>query len=184
MSEEEQRAAGHAGAAGEGTGQGAGPTADGSGGTGGKPGAPGTSGVSGASGAREGAGRGGAQGAEPSWGAHNPPPGAAKGQPLRRSRTHKIAGGVCGGMGRYFDLDPVIFRVPLVVLSVVGGLGLVSYGFAWLLIPAEGRARTRGGGCCPDGSRAAPSRPSCSPWSAAGCSWPRWATAACPTPCC
>ncbi|KPC92025.1 hypothetical protein ADL27_28030 [Streptomyces sp. NRRL F-6602] len=147
MSEEEQRAAGHAGAAGEGTGQGAGPAADGSGGTGGKPGAPGTSGVSGASGAsgaREGAGQGSAQGAEPSWGAHNPPPGAAKGQPLRRSRTHKIAGGVCGGMGRYFDLDPVIFRVPLVVLSVVGGLGLVSYGFAWLLIPAEGESQNEG----------------------------------------
>ncbi|GAA2075257.1 PspC domain-containing protein [Streptomyces albiaxialis] len=57
---------------------------------------------------------------------------------LSRSRQHKVAGGVCGGLGRYFDLDPVIFRVPLVVLSVVGGLGLVFYGFAWLFIPAEG----------------------------------------------
>lgn len=67
-------------------------------------------------------------------------PGATgAGKPrIRRSRKHKVAGGVCGGMGRYFDLDPVIFRVPLVVLSVVGGLGLVFYGFAWLLIPADG----------------------------------------------
>ncbi|WP_314171675.1 PspC domain-containing protein [Streptomyces winkii] len=66
-------------------------------------------------------------------------PGAA--QPARRltrSRRPKTVAGVCSGLGRYFDLDPVIFRVPLVVLSVVGGLGLVFYGAAWLLIPAEG----------------------------------------------
>ncbi|WP_326688495.1 PspC domain-containing protein [Streptomyces sp. NBC_01795] len=63
---------------------------------------------------------------------------------LSRSRSHKVAGGVCGGLGRYFDLDPVIFRVPLVVLSVVGGLGLVFYGFAWLLIPAEGEKENEG----------------------------------------
>lgn len=55
-----------------------------------------------------------------------------------RSRRHKVVGGVCGGLGRYFDLDPVVFRVPLAVLSLIGGLGLVFYGFAWLLLPAEG----------------------------------------------
>ncbi|WP_443070559.1 PspC domain-containing protein [Streptomyces sp. NHF165] len=66
------------------------------------------------------------------------------GRKLRRSRSHKVAGGVCGGLGRYFDLDPVIFRVPLAVLSVVGGLGLVFYGFAWLLIPAEGETENEG----------------------------------------
>ncbi|QPP06939.1 PspC domain-containing protein [Streptomyces bathyalis] len=56
---------------------------------------------------------------------------------LTRSRRPKAVAGVCSGLGRYFDLDPVIFRVPLVVLSVIGGLGLVFYGAAWLLIPAE-----------------------------------------------
>ena len=65
---------------------------------------------------------------------------ATEGRPARRltrSRRPKVVGGVCVGLGRYFDLDPVVFRVPLVILSVVGGLGLVFYGFAWLLIPAE-----------------------------------------------
>ncbi|MFE1174712.1 PspC domain-containing protein [Streptomyces sp. NPDC058773] len=57
--------------------------------------------------------------------------------PLRRSRRHKVVGGVCGGLGRQWDLDPVIFRVVLAVLSV-GGLGLIVYGFAWLLIPLDG----------------------------------------------
>lgn len=45
---------------------------------------------------------------------------------------------MCGGLGRYCNVDPVIFRIVLGVLSVTGGLGLIFYGFAWLLIPLEG----------------------------------------------
>ncbi|AYG80985.1 hypothetical protein DWB77_03123 [Streptomyces hundungensis] len=56
---------------------------------------------------------------------------------LRRSARNKVIGGVCGGLGRYCDVDPVIFRITLGVLSVTGGLGLVFYGFAWLLLPLE-----------------------------------------------
>ncbi|MDK0521626.1 PspC domain-containing protein [Streptomyces sp. ML-6] len=57
---------------------------------------------------------------------------------LRRSPRHKVVAGVCGGLGRYCDVDPVIFRIVLGVLSVTGGIGLIFYGFAWLLIPADG----------------------------------------------
>ncbi|MFE6779108.1 PspC domain-containing protein [Streptomyces sp. NPDC057702] len=64
--------------------------------------------------------------------------------PLRRSREHKVIAGVCGGLGRYCDLDPVIFRVVLAVLSAAGGLGLVAYGFAWLLIPWYGEEENEG----------------------------------------
>ncbi|WP_329127835.1 PspC domain-containing protein [Streptomyces caniferus] len=63
--------------------------------------------------------------------------------PLRRSRRHKVIGGVCGGLGRQWDLDPVIFRIVLAVLSV-GGLGLIAYGFAWLLIPLDGQEENEG----------------------------------------
>ncbi|HEV7628753.1 MAG TPA: PspC domain-containing protein, partial [Streptomyces sp.] len=66
------------------------------------------------------------------------PAGGPPARRLERSRRPRVVGGVCTGLGRYFDLDPVIFRVPLVILSVIGGLGLVFYGFAWLLIPGEG----------------------------------------------
>ncbi|MEU8585491.1 PspC domain-containing protein [Streptomyces sp. NPDC048664] len=57
---------------------------------------------------------------------------------FRRDRRHKVLGGVCSGLGRACDMDPVIFRIVLVVLSATGGLGLIFYGFAWLLIPYEG----------------------------------------------
>ncbi|WP_329195387.1 PspC domain-containing protein [Streptomyces sp. NBC_01435] len=65
-----------------------------------------------------------------------PPPDPAP--LLRRSRQHKVVAGVCGGLGRYCDVDPVIFRIVLGVLSVTGGIGLIFYGFAWLLVPVDG----------------------------------------------
>ncbi|MFF5716927.1 PspC domain-containing protein [Streptomyces buecherae] len=71
-------------------------------------------------------------------------PGPPAREPLRRSREHKVISGVCGGLGRYCDLDPVIFRVVLAVLGAAGGLGLVAYGFAWLLIPSYGEEENEG----------------------------------------
>ncbi|MFD4022828.1 PspC domain-containing protein [Streptomyces sp. NPDC058576] len=65
------------------------------------------------------------------------PPDAPKPQ-LRRTPRQKVVAGVCGGLGRYCDVDPVIFRIVLGVLSVTGGIGLIFYGFAWLLLPADG----------------------------------------------
>ncbi|WP_093874480.1 PspC domain-containing protein [Streptomyces sp. TLI_105] len=75
-----------------------------------------------------------------------PPAEADPAPPLRRSRGSNVVGGVCGGLGRRFDLDPVIFRVVIGVLSVTGGLGLVFYGFAWLLIPLVGEEESEGRG--------------------------------------
>jgi phage shock protein PspC (stress-responsive transcriptional regulator) len=45
-----------------------------------------------------------------------------------------MLGGVCAGLGRQCDMDPVIFRIGLAVLSATGGLGLIFYGFAWLFV--------------------------------------------------
>lgn len=53
---------------------------------------------------------------------------------FRRDRRHKTLGGVCAGLGRTCDMDPVIFRIGLAVLAVTGGLGLIFYGFAWLFV--------------------------------------------------
>lgn len=63
-----------------------------------------------------------------------PPPETLQ---LRRSPRHKVVAGVCGGLGRHCDVDPVIFRIAVGVLSVTGGIGLIFYGFAWLLLPSD-----------------------------------------------
>ncbi|MFF3498712.1 PspC domain-containing protein [Streptomyces sp. NPDC003247] len=57
---------------------------------------------------------------------------------FRRDREHKVLAGVCAGLGRQCDMDPVIFRITLAVLSATGGIGLIFYGFAWLFVPYTG----------------------------------------------
>ncbi len=56
---------------------------------------------------------------------------------FRRDRRHKMFAGVCAGLGRQCDMDPVIFRITLAVLSATGGIGLIFYGFAWLFVPYD-----------------------------------------------
>lgn len=63
--------------------------------------------------------------------------GAEAPRRFRRDRRYKVLAGVCAGLGRQCDMDPVIFRITLAVLSATGGIGLLFYGFAWLLIPYE-----------------------------------------------
>ncbi|MBF8169283.1 MULTISPECIES: PspC domain-containing protein [Streptomyces] len=58
-------------------------------------------------------------------------------QHFRRDRRYKTLAGVCAGLGRQCDLDPVIFRITLAVLSATGGIGLLFYGFAWLFVPYD-----------------------------------------------
>ena len=56
---------------------------------------------------------------------------------FRRDRRSKVLAGVCAGLGRQCDMDPVIFRITLAVLSATGGIGLIFYGFAWLFVPYD-----------------------------------------------
>ncbi len=58
---------------------------------------------------------------------------------LRRSRSDKVLGGVCGGLGEFFGLRPLWFRIVFVILGLPGGLpGLIPYILLWLIIPEEG----------------------------------------------
>ena len=57
---------------------------------------------------------------------------------LRRSRDDRMIAGVCGGLGRYFSVNPVLYRVGFVVLAFLGGAGLLVYAACALVIPAEG----------------------------------------------
>src|SRR5262245_45506599 len=58
---------------------------------------------------------------------------------LRRSQSDRMIAGVSGGLGRYFDVNPVLYRVGFVVLALLGGAGIVIYLVAALVIPDEGR---------------------------------------------
>jgi phage shock protein PspC (stress-responsive transcriptional regulator) len=57
---------------------------------------------------------------------------------LTRSRSDRMIGGVCGGLGRYFNVDPLLFRIGAVALVFVAGTGLLLYLAALLLVPNEG----------------------------------------------
>jgi phage shock protein PspC (stress-responsive transcriptional regulator) len=60
---------------------------------------------------------------------------------LRRSRSDAVIGGVAGGLGRYVSVDPILFRIAFVVLTFVGGLGIVAYLAMLAFVPAEGEVR-------------------------------------------
>jgi phage shock protein C len=57
---------------------------------------------------------------------------------IRRSKTQRMIAGVCGGLGDYFGIDPVWFRLGFVVAALPGGLpGIVPYLICWVIIPEE-----------------------------------------------
>ena len=56
---------------------------------------------------------------------------------LKRSSSDRVLGGVCGGLGAYLGVDPIIVRVVAVVLAFFGGAGILFYLAAWLLVPSD-----------------------------------------------
>ena len=76
----------------------------------------------------------------PTGGAGAPPPGTPPPKRLTRSRSDRLIGGVCGGLGRYFNTDPLFFRIGAVALTFLGGAGLLLYLAALFLVPNEDQA--------------------------------------------
>jgi len=72
-----------------------------------------------------------------------PFPGPARPR-LTRSTGDKVVSGLSGGLGRYFGVDPVVFRIAFVVMALAGGSGALLYLVGWLLIPDD-----RGHGAIP-----------------------------------
>ena len=54
-----------------------------------------------------------------------------------RSKNDRVLGGVCGGLGYYFNIDPVLIRVLWAVSFFAAGMGLLGYFIAWIIIPEE-----------------------------------------------
>jgi phage shock protein C len=56
-----------------------------------------------------------------------------------RSKSNRMIAGVCGGIAKYFGLDPYLVRVCYVVISVFSAAfpGIIIYLAAWLIMPDE-----------------------------------------------
>jgi phage shock protein PspC (stress-responsive transcriptional regulator) len=57
---------------------------------------------------------------------------------LERSRSDRMLAGVCGGLASYFEIHPAFYRVGFVVLTLLGGAGILIYVAAVLVMPDEG----------------------------------------------
>ena len=73
-----------------------------------------------------------------------PPPAGDGPRVVRRSRSERVIAGVCGGIGRYLGIDPVLLRVAFIILALANGLGLIAYVVAWVAIPEEGADQPAG----------------------------------------
>ena len=56
---------------------------------------------------------------------------------LFRSVDNRMVCGVCGGIGKYFNIDPTLIRLIWVLVSLFGGGGLLAYIIAAIIIPEE-----------------------------------------------
>jgi phage shock protein C len=54
---------------------------------------------------------------------------------IYRPTEGKIIGGVCAGLGEYFDIDPTWIRILFVLTIFAQGAGLLAYLVAWIVIP-------------------------------------------------
>ena len=63
-------------------------------------------------------------------------------QKLYRSRDDRMIGGVCGGLGEFFDIDPTLIRLLFVLLTIFGGSGVLVYLVMLFIVPEEPLERT------------------------------------------
>lgn len=54
---------------------------------------------------------------------------------LVHSGRDSVLGGVCGGLARYLGVDPRLLRIAAAALALSGGVGVIAYILAWVIIP-------------------------------------------------
>lgn len=62
---------------------------------------------------------------------------ATQSKRLYRSRQDRMIGGVCGGLGDYFDIDPTVIRLLFVFGTLLGGPGVIAYLILLVIVPLE-----------------------------------------------
>ncbi len=56
---------------------------------------------------------------------------------LYRSRDDRMIGGVCGGLGKYFNVDPTLIRLGFILMGLAAGSSIILYIAMWIVIPEE-----------------------------------------------
>ena len=56
---------------------------------------------------------------------------------LMRSKTDSKIAGICGGLGKYFDVDSNVWRILFVLLLLFGTMGFWFYLICWIILPVE-----------------------------------------------
>ena len=56
---------------------------------------------------------------------------------LYRARDGRVVAGVCAGLAAYFSVDPTLVRLAFALVTVFGGLGVLLYLCAWIVIPED-----------------------------------------------
>lgn len=57
---------------------------------------------------------------------------------LRRSKDNRILLGICGGLGEFFGINPIWFRLGFIIAAIPGGIpGILLYLILWLIIPKD-----------------------------------------------
>lgn len=57
---------------------------------------------------------------------------------LYKSSSNRVLGGVCGGIGEYFNIDPTVIRLLWVIMTLWHpAVGILGYLLAWLVMPKK-----------------------------------------------
>ncbi len=83
----------------------------------------------------------------PPGGPGGPPGGRGGAGPWRRLTRRmdgRMLAGVASGLGAYFNVDPIVFRIAFVVLTFTGGVGLLLYAALWIAVPPAGASESIG----------------------------------------
>ncbi|MFA6027675.1 MAG: PspC domain-containing protein [Patescibacteria group bacterium] len=63
---------------------------------------------------------------------------------LYRAKNDRVIFGVCGGLGKYFGIDPVWLRVAFVLFALVDGVGILVYLIMAVVIPEDKNEEVKG----------------------------------------
>jgi len=63
---------------------------------------------------------------------------------LYRSKNNRVIFGICGGLGEYFEIDPLVFRILFILLTFTGGSGIIIYLILAIIIPSSNGQKLKG----------------------------------------